>query len=77
MNESKNRKLRQILLTTAHHSFNRSISALEKAGAIETSELHKHYSGVGSIYYDIVTEQMELTVDQLLPSLIDIHTELD
>jgi hypothetical protein len=35
--------------------------ALEAAGAIDCTKLSRHYTGVGSKYYDLVTEQIELT----------------
>ena len=40
---------------------NRSLRALAEAGAIDTKKLHTQYNGVGSKYYDLVTEQIELT----------------
>lgn len=50
---------RLIALLTA--GFNRSIGALEDAGAVDTRIMRQHYRGVGSKYYDLVTEQIVLT----------------
>jgi len=58
-------KLRGIL----SDGFNRSLGALEAAGAIDTRKLKTEYCGVGSRYYDLVTEQIELTVKYSLPEL--------
>jgi hypothetical protein len=41
--------------------FNRALGALETARAIEAKTMHQHYKGIGSKYYDLVTEQFELT----------------
>ncbi len=43
--------------------FNRSIGALVKAGALDTTKMQKHYSGVGTKFYDLVTEQITLTAE--------------
>ncbi len=50
-------------------SFNRSLGALEDAGALDTKKMHAHYKGIGSKYYDIVTEQIELTANIAAPAL--------
>jgi hypothetical protein len=41
--------------------FNRSLSALVEAGVIDDCRLREHYKGVGSKYYDLVSEQIECT----------------
>ncbi|MDQ8205758.1 hypothetical protein [Pelagicoccus sp. SDUM812003] len=64
--EAEIAKLLKGLLTPG---FNRSLGALEDAGAIDLRKLKKEYSGTGSKYYDIVTEQMELTVEYAKPSI--------
>jgi hypothetical protein len=56
-------------------AFNRSISALERAGAIDTKKLAKHYHGIGSKYYDIVTEQINLTVKSGAPWICELFTQ--
>ncbi len=40
-------------------AFNRATNALEDAKGISQKELMKEYKGIGSKYYDIVTEVME------------------
>lgn len=58
---SSDERLADRLVGILADGFNRSISALEQAGAIDRSHLNRHYKGVGSKYYDIVTEQLEYT----------------
>jgi hypothetical protein len=55
-------------------AFNRSIGALERAGAIDTKKLAKQYKGIGSRYYDIVTEQINLTVRTGTPWICELFT---
>lgn len=43
--------------------FNRSLSALQSAGAVDTKRMRGQYKGVGSKYYDLVTDQMEMTAN--------------
>jgi len=50
-----------LLVCIISDGFNRSLGALKDAGAIDTKKLRVHYSGIGSRYYDLVTEQIELT----------------
>lgn len=47
--------------------FNRSLGALERAGAVDTRQMRGHYKGVGSKHYDLVTEQNELTARYGVP----------
>lgn len=49
--------------------FNRAIGALEAAGALDTKKMRGHYKGIGSKYYDIVTEQIELAAKNGAPSV--------
>jgi hypothetical protein len=49
--------------------FNRSLGALEAAGAVNTKQLRAQYTGVGSKYYDVVTEQIVLTARYAAPHL--------
>jgi len=37
------------------------MSLMVHADVLHTSTLHKHYKGLGSKYYDLVTEQIEIT----------------
>ena len=49
------------LIDIISDGLNRSLSALRRAGAVDTTEMDRQYKGVGSKYYDLVTEQIELT----------------
>jgi hypothetical protein len=55
--------------------FNRSLGALTEAGAVNTTVMRGHYSGVGSKYYDLVTEQITLTAGYCVPAIRDLFTE--
>ncbi|MEM9282169.1 MAG: hypothetical protein AAGA96_10100 [Verrucomicrobiota bacterium] len=54
-------QLRSLLIPILSDGFNRSIGALEKEKAINLDRLNEAYSGIGSRYYDIVSEQLEYT----------------
>ena len=41
--------------------FNRSLGVLVEAGVVDMKRLSNHYKGMGSKYYDLVTEQIALT----------------
>ena len=56
-------------------AFNRSMNALKDAGAIDTKKLDKHYTGIGSKYYDLVTEQIELTIRSGAPWICELFPE--
>jgi hypothetical protein len=49
--------------------FNRSMNAHRDAGATKTRKMDGQYCGVGSKYYDMVTEQMQLTVECAKPAI--------
>jgi hypothetical protein len=40
--------------------FNRSMHALESAGALDRRRMDEHYKGVGTRYYDLVSGQLEI-----------------
>ena len=61
MKNPTDKEIQNVLGGILGDGFNRCLGALVKAGAIDTSKLHKHYKGVGSKYYDLVTEQIEIT----------------
>jgi hypothetical protein len=61
MKHPTDKQIEAVLGGIISDGFNRSLSALAKAGAIDTTKLREHYKGVGSKYYDLVTEQIELT----------------
>lgn len=49
------------LVNIISDGFNRSLNALVEAGVIDDRRLHEHYKGVGSKYYDLVTDEIEKT----------------
>ncbi len=61
MNNELDKKIEGILVGAMADGFNRSLKALEDAGAIDRKEMMKEYTGMGSKYYDMVTEQFEYT----------------
>ena len=52
--------------------FNRSINALEDAGALYLRQMRAAYQGVGSTYYDVVTSALENKVEQARPKIREI-----
>ncbi len=54
-------EIRGLLIGIISDGFNRSLGALEAAGAVDTKKMRGHYKGVGSKFYDLVTEQVVLT----------------
>lgn len=58
MSNLTDQEMRSLLVDIISDGFNRSLNALEEAGAINTRELRSAYSGIGSKYYDLVTEQI-------------------
>jgi DNA-binding HxlR family transcriptional regulator len=61
MNDELARKIEGILVQAMADAFNRSLNALEEDGAIDRTKMMEEYRGVGSKYYDMVTEQLEYT----------------
>ena len=59
MSNLTDQEMRSLLVDIISDGFNRSLNALEEAGAINTRELRSAYSGIGSKYYDLVTEQID------------------
>lgn len=57
--------------------FNRSLAALAKAGAIDLKKMSKHYRGIGSKFYDVVTEQIEYTAQCAAPGVRRLFSEDD
>ena len=41
--------------------FNRSLGVLDRIGVLDMKKLRKKYTGMGSEYYDLITEQIEYT----------------
>ena len=69
MNKPTDEEISGRLLSIISDGFNRSLGALVQAGAIDTKKLNKHYKGVGSKFYDLVTEQIVLTARYATPSI--------
>ena len=63
------------LVNIISDGFNRSLGALEKAGAINTKKMNEHYKGIGSKYYDVVTEQIEYTARHAAPALRELFSD--
>jgi hypothetical protein len=61
MSSSDEERIRGILVNIISDGFNRSIGTLEEAGAIDTKKMRTEYKGIGSKYYDLVTEEIEYT----------------
>lgn len=63
------------LIEIISDGFNRSLGALEAAGAIDTKKMRSHYKGIGSQYYDVVTEQIGKTAKYGVPTVRDLYLE--
>jgi len=72
MSDHLNKELERRLASIITDAVNRSINALQDAGAIDTGKLRKQYTGGGSKYYDIVTEQIEATVATAAPWIAEL-----
>lgn len=75
MNHPNEKVVAERLVHIISDAFNRSLNALEDAGAIDTKKLRKHYRGIGSKYYDIVTEQIQTTVKTGAPWICELFTQ--
>jgi hypothetical protein len=58
-----------LLIGIISDGFNRSLGALEAAGAVDTKKMRRHYTGIGSKFYDMVTEQIVLTAKYGAPGV--------
>lgn len=74
MKRPEDSKIESILMGVMTHGFNRALNALESAGAIDKTKLNKNYR-VGSKYYDIVTEQFELTAKNEKELILQLFDE--
>ncbi|TOG77936.1 hypothetical protein CGI94_13495 [Vibrio parahaemolyticus] len=77
MNEKLEKQIQSVLIGIMSDGFNRSINALENAGAINTKKLRAGYKGSGSKYYDVVTAELESTAEQSLPAIKDMIAEIN
>lgn len=68
-------EIRGKLLAIISDGFNRSISTLRDAGAIDTRRLDREYRGVGTKYYDMVTAQIEYTAKYGAKSIMSLLTD--
>lgn len=55
--------------------FNRSLGALARAGAVDLKKMSKHYTGIGSKFYDVVTEQIEYTARNAAPGMRGLFSD--
>ena len=62
-------QLQLLLVRAISDGVNRTLGALEAAGAINATRLRSAYSGPGSRYYDLVTEEVMRTADAAAASL--------
>jgi hypothetical protein len=62
-------QIADMLVGIISDGFNRSLGALAEAGAIETTNLRKQYTGIGSKFYDLVTEQIVYTAKVSAPGV--------
>jgi hypothetical protein len=58
-----------LLIGIISDGFNRSLGALEAARAVDTKTMRRHYTGMGSKFYDQVTEQIVLTAKYRAPGV--------
>jgi len=68
-------QIKGCLVGILNDGFNRSMNSLRQAKVIDTSELDREYTGVGSGYYDLVTEQIERTAALAVPAVRDLFSE--
>ena len=61
MDISHDEKIISLLIGIISDGFNRSMRALEEAGAIDRTRMQTRYMGVGTEYYDLVSEQIQYT----------------
>ena len=70
MNKSDEDRIKGFLIGVMSDGFNRSLGALEEANAVNADKMRTQYKGIGSKYYDIVTEQLEYTAKSATPELL-------
>ena len=62
------------LVNIISDGFNRSLGALEQAGAIDTKKMRKDYK-MGSKFYELVTEQIEYTARHAAPAMRQLFSD--
>jgi len=56
MRNPSDEEIAGVLIDILSDGFNRSLAVLEAAGALSTKNMRGDYLGIGSKYYDLVTE---------------------
>lgn len=74
MNQSAEEKIVDSLIGMLTDGFNRTLTALEEAGAIDTEVLRSDYKP-GSDYYILVSAALEQTADSARPMIRKIIEE--
>lgn len=69
MKNPTNEEIEGLLINILSDGFNRSLSELRSVGVVDQKKLSERYKGVGSEYYDRVTEQIELTARWAAPAV--------
>jgi hypothetical protein len=64
-----------LLMRIIGDGFNRALGALEAAGAVDTKAMRRHYAGIGSKFYDLVTEQLLLTAKYGTPGVRQLFSD--
>ena len=75
MDISSEERIKGFLVGIISDGFNRSVAALEEAGAIDAREMRTQYNGIGSKYYDVVTKELEYTAEFAAPALLKLVEE--
>jgi hypothetical protein len=73
----KDDQIAGLLIAIISDGFNRSLGALEAAGAVDTKRMRRQYTGIGSKFYDLVTEQIVLTANYAVPGVRQLFLEDD
>ena len=75
MRNPTDEEITERLIGIISDGFNRSLGALEAAGALDTKKMRGDYTGIGSSYYDVVTEQIALTAKYGVPGVRHLFVE--
>ena len=75
MSQPTDSELQTLLVNAMTATFNRSLRALEDAGAIDARKLREAYTGIGDPHYDAVTWQIEHTAGSTIPGLRELFAK--
>lgn len=75
MKNPTDQEIAGLLVNIISDGFNRSLGALEQAGAVDTKKLREHYKGIGSKFYDVVTEQIEHTARSAASGMLQLFSD--